>query len=166
MIGGVVWIRRLSRKSDKRRGRTRWRQCRTVDVGRQKRIHTTAKGSSRTDEGGGQASQHVRAIKSERLGTEIRRPGGIEYVHAHIISVGPDAQFGIVEKVGAEMKAVAVVCAGSISGGGNGDALVGNWAAGRAGELADDPAISQVIVEHNGIATAAGLADTTKASPD
>src|SRR5437660_9888977 len=156
----------VTRRSDERRGRTRWRQCRAVDVGGQTRIHTTAKGCSRTDEGGGQASQHVRAIKSERLGTEIRRPGGIEYVHAHIISVGPDAQFGIVEKVGAEMKAVAVVCAGSISGGGNGDALVGHWAAGRAGELADDAAISQVIVEHNGNATAAGLADTSKASPD
>src|SRR5206468_12100769 len=85
---------------------------------------------------------------------------------SHIISVGPDAQLGIVKKVGAEMKAVAVVCAGSISGGGNGNALVGNWAAGRAGELGDDPAIGQVIVEHDRIATAAGLADTTKASPD
>src|SRR5204863_505375 len=83
-------------------------------------IHTAAQRSGRADEGGGQTSQHFRAIKSECLGTEIRRPGGVEYVHAHIISVGPDAQLGIVKKVGAEMKAVAVVCAGSISGGGNG----------------------------------------------
>src|SRR5439155_5630174 len=44
--------------------------------------------------------------------------------------------------------------------------LDGNWAAGRDGELPAGPAISQVSVEQSGIATAAGLADTTKASPD
>jgi hypothetical protein len=72
----------------------------------------------------------------------------------------------IIEKVGAEVKTVAVICAGGIGGGGNGDALVGNRAAGRASELADNPAIGQVIVEHDWIATPAGLADTAKASPD
>ncbi len=72
----------------------------------------------------------------------------------------------IIEKVGAEMKAVTVVCAGGIGRGGNGNALVSDRTAGCASELADDPAISQVIVEHDWIATSAGLADATKASPD
>ena len=56
----------------------------------------------------------------------------------------------IIEKVGAEVKAIAIVSAGGIRGSRDGDALVG-WDP-RTGELADEPAVGDMVVEHDGVA--------------
>ena len=61
------------------------------------------------------------------------------------------------------MEAVAVVAAGRIAGGRDRDALVGRDA--RAGELADDPAVGDLVIEHHRVAGAAVLADAAKAAP-
>ena len=63
------------------------------------------------------------------------------------------------------MKAVAIVGAGGIARRGNGHALVRHGRT-AAGELGDDPAIGQVIVEHDRVAGAAGLANPAKTSPE
>ena len=70
----------------------------------------------------------------------------------------------VIEKVAAEMKGITIVGPGSIRAGRDGDALV-RWN-GRPGELANQPAIGDVIVKDDGIAVAIALADATKAGPD
>ena len=64
------------------------------------------------------------------------------------------------------MKAISIIGAGGIARGGNRNALIGDRRApGRAGELADHPAIGQLIVKHDGIAEAASLACAAEAAP-
>src|ERR1700741_611312 len=62
------------------------------------------------------------------------------------------------------MKAVAVVSAGSVAGGGYCDALV-RWNRG-AGKLADHPAVGKLIGEYNRVAIAGGFAGTIKTTPE
>ncbi|PZR75012.1 MAG: hypothetical protein DLM73_06450 [Chthoniobacterales bacterium] len=112
------------------------------------------------------AGQHFCAIESESLRTEIGSTRGVEYVHAHVIGVRPDTDVRVVKKVGAEVKAVTVVSAGGVGRGRDGDALIGDRPARNAGELADQPAVGQVIVEHDWIAMSAGFTDAAKAGPD
>src|SRR5471030_1631184 len=71
----------------------------------------------------------------------------------------------IVEKIGAEVKAIAIVGAGGIRGSRDGYALVG-WDSPRAGELADEPALGEMVIEHDRIAEGTGRADTAKGCPD
>ena len=60
------------------------------------------------------------------------------------------------------MKAIAIVSAGGIAGGRDSYAFIGNA---TAGELADEPAVGDMVVEHDGVATAAG-ANAAEAGPD
>src|SRR5438128_9672810 len=69
----------------------------------------------------------------------------------------------IIEKVGAEEKGIAKVTAGSIRRSRDCDTL-GGW--GRTGELGDDPAVGEMVVEYDRVATAISLADTAEAGPD
>ena len=85
------------------------------------------------------------------MGTKKRGPAGIEHVHRHVVAIGPDAEMGIIEKVGAEVKAIAIVSAGGTRGRGDGDAFVGRDPR-RAGKLADKPAIGDLIVKDDRIA--------------
>ncbi len=62
------------------------------------------------------------------------------------------------------MKAVAVIAAGRVGRGGDGDALV-RYERG-AGELADEPAVGDLIVEHDRVAVAGELAKSAEAGPD
>ena len=62
------------------------------------------------------------------------------------------------------MKGIAIVSAGGIRGSRDGDALVG-WDR-RAGELADEPAVGEMVVEDDRVAPASGLADAAEAGPD
>ncbi|PYK05167.1 MAG: hypothetical protein DME66_07795 [Verrucomicrobia bacterium] len=65
------------------------------------------------------------------------------------------------------MKAIACISAGGVCRGRNGDAFVGDRsAAGGAGKLSYHPAVCEVIIEHDWIAAATGLAGATKARPD
>ncbi len=61
------------------------------------------------------------------------------------------------------MEAVAIPGARGIARGGDRDAFVGRDAG--AGKLADDPAIRDLVVKHDWIAEARGLADAAKARP-
>src|SRR5215813_408 len=62
------------------------------------------------------------------------------------------------------MKVITEVGACGITGGGDGHALVSGHA--RAGELADDPAISELIVEHDRVAAARRLTNSAEALPN
>ena len=57
----------------------------------------------------------------------------------------------IIEKVGAEMKAITIVGAGRIRGSRDGDAFVG-WKSFRTRELADEPAVGDMVVEDDRVA--------------
>src|SRR5437762_1352387 len=70
----------------------------------------------------------------------------------------------IIEKVGAEVKTIAIVRAGGIRGSRDGDALISRDR--HPGELADEPAVGKMVVEHDRIATAIALADAAEAGPD
>ena len=65
------------------------------------------------------------------------------------------------------MKIEPVPSAGGVAGLRNGDTLVlGNTGASRCGELADDPAVGELIVDDYRIAVAAILAGAAKAGPN
>src|SRR5882724_8163823 len=81
------------------RGAQRWRN-QAVEVRRQVNLLAGPSGYSRTDEGGGQAGEHLRPVKGERLWAEEGRARGVEYMHAHVIGIGPHAYMGIIEEVG------------------------------------------------------------------
>ena len=64
------------------------------------------------------------------------------------------------------MKAIPIIGAGGIARGGNRHAFISDRrASGRAGELADHPAIGQLIIKHDRIAKAASLAGTAEPAP-
>ena len=69
----------------------------------------------------------------------------------------------VIEKVAAKVKAIAIVSAGGIAGRRDSYALIGNAS---TGELADHPAVSDMIVEDYWIAMATTLANTAKAGPN
>src|SRR5437868_1813007 len=62
------------------------------------------------------------------------------------------------------MKAVAVVGAGGIVGGGHGNALIGRHAGTR--ELADNPAVVELVIEYHRVAITIGLAHPAKTAPN
>jgi hypothetical protein len=153
-----------ARKGDERIGGADRRSHRTVEVaGQEGRLRPSSR-DSWSDKSGGQAGEHSRAVKGEGLWPEKDGASRVEHVHGHVVAVGPDAEMRIIKKVGAEVKGIAIVSAGGIRGGGDGDALVG-WGP-RTGELADKPAVGDMVVEHDGVAIAISLADTAEAGPD
>src|SRR5688572_23693195 len=157
-------IRSTARPFDKHRGRARWRQSRSIEIGRKIRLFEWSIGDTGRDESRRQSREHLRAIESERLWSKIRRRERVEHVHAHVIAVGPNAQVRIVEEVGTEMKVVTMIRAGGVASGRDGDALVSRN--GNAGELRDDPAIGELIVKHDRISTVIELTNTAEALPD
>ena len=68
----------------------------------------------------------------------------------------------IVKKVRAEMKAIAIVCAGGIGGRRDGDTLVGSAYRPWPGKLGDDPAVRDMVIEDDRVAAAAVLAAPPK----
>src|SRR5438105_7125604 len=62
------------------------------------------------------------------------------------------------------MEAVAVIRAGGIVAGRYRDTFVGRIA--RARKLADEPAVGKLVVKHDGVTVAVGLADSAEAIPD
>src|ERR1700681_4080138 len=109
MIGRVIRIGSLPGESHERVRRTRWRQSWPIQISGQKGIDRAAERSDRADESSRCTGQHLRAIESKRLRSKIRSAGGVEDVHAHVVTVGPDTQVGIIKKVTPKVKAVAVV---------------------------------------------------------
>ena len=87
-----------------------------------------------------------------------------ELVGGHIIPVRPDPQLRIIIHYSiAVKKLIAIPGAGWIWALADGDTFV-VWLG--YGELADHPAVGQVIVHHDRIAVVAGFASATKALPD
>src|SRR5205085_7045815 len=69
----------------------------------------------------------------------------------------------VIVKIAAKMKAITIVSAGGIAGGRDSYALIGNAS---TGELADHPAIGNMVVEDYRIAVATTQADAGEASPN
>src|SRR5439155_14967528 len=116
-----------------------------------------------TDEGSWLARQHLCAVKSKRLRPEKRRARRIENVHAHVISIRPDAEMWIIEEVRTEMKIIAAVRPGCVAGGRYRDTLIRRNADAR--KLSNDPAAGKLVIKHNRISAAVVLTDTTKTIP-
>src|SRR5712691_698978 len=141
------------------------RRRRAVQVGGQIGVLGGSAGDAGADEGGRVAGQHRRAVEGEWLRAEEGRARRVEYVRAHVVSVGPDGEVRIVEEVVTHVKTIAVIGAAGIARGRDGDALVRHsYAVVR--ELADDPAVGELVIEHDGIAVTGGFARTAKAGPD
>src|SRR6478736_49404 len=75
------------------------RQSRAIEVRWEERRDGAAKWSNRAYKGSRAARQHRRAIEGKRLRAEVGRARRIEHVHAHVISVGPNAKVRVVEEV-------------------------------------------------------------------
>jgi len=153
-----------ARERDKRIGGAGSGKDRTVEVARQEGRFGSSSGYSRGDKSSRQTGEHFRAVKGEGLGPEKGGARGVEHVHGHVVAVGPDAEMRIIEKVGAQVKGITIVSAGGIRGSRDGDALVGRNRC--AGELADEPAVGDMVVEDDGVAVAIALADAAEAGPD
>ena len=163
VIGRVLVAAREAEESVRRTG---GRQGEAVEVRRQEGRHRATERTDRADEGGRSASQHRGAIEGEGLRAKVGRAGGVEHVHTHVVGVGPDGEVRIIEEIRPEVKAIPIIGAGGIARGGNRNALVSDRrASGRTGELADHPAISQLIVKNDGITEAAGLAGAAEPAP-
>ncbi len=113
--------------------------------------------------GGRAAGQHGGPVENAQLGTQEGVAGPVEHVHGQVVAVGPDAELGVIgEAVLGE--GVAVVGAGGVAAGGDGQAdEVGE---GRGdGELGDDPAVGQAVVEDGGVAVVVAVACPAEAGP-
>ena len=114
MIGRVIWIGGLTGKSYESVRRACWRQGRPVKICWQKRIDRSTERSDRTNKGSGLARQHLCAVKGERLRTKITRACRVEDVHAHVISIGPNAQVRVIKEIRPKVKSVTVITARGI----------------------------------------------------
>src|SRR5260370_19356934 len=138
-----------------------------MEVGGQERVNGAAEWSGRADKRRRQVGEHVGTIKRESGRAEVGRAGGVNHVHTHVITVGPDTQLRIVKEVRAEVKAIASIGAGGVCRRGNGDAFVGDRSAAcGAGKLRHQPAVRDVIIEQDWIAGAAVLACAAKSVPN
>jgi len=164
-------------KSDLVGAASRKRDIGIADAGRRENCPVEVAGQERRlarptrdpwrNKSSGHAGEHFRAIKRKGLRTEKGGASRVENVHGHVVAVGPDAEMGIVKKVGTHVKAVAIVGAGGVGGRRDGDALIGDRGAARsARKLGDDPAVRDVIIEHDRVAKAAVLAGAAEAGPD
>src|SRR5204863_1237767 len=132
-----------------------------------KRVNGAAEWSARADKCRRQVGEHLGTIKRKSLRAEVERAGGVKHVHTHVITVGPDTQLRIVKEVQAKVKAIASIGAGGVCRRGNGDAFVGDRSgACEAGKLRDQPAVRDVIVEHDWVAGATELAGPAETAPN
>ena len=104
------------------------------------------------------------AVERERLRAEESRSGGIEHIVAHVIAVRPHAEMRIIEEVRSKVKGVTIVATGGVAGGRDRDTFVGRYA--RAGKLADEPAVGELIVQHDRVTVAVALTNAAEATPD
>ena len=112
----------------------RWR-INTINIGWQESLFTgAANNPPRLRCGSRIAYQHLDPIKHKRLRPEEGCASGIKNVRGHVIAVRPDTQLRIIEKIGSEIKAIAVPGSSRVPGLRHGDALR-HWNA-STGELA------------------------------
>ena len=114
--------------------------------------------------GGSGAGQHLGTIVGAGLGAG-KVTGRVKEVEGGVVGVGPDADLGVVVEV-ALRKGVAVVGAGRVRGLGDGDALFegGGGSVGVGdGELGDDPAGGDLVIEGAWIAVVVCFAQAAEA---
>src|SRR5258705_5779909 len=144
-----------TRKLHERRRRSYWWQDGAVEISGEVNLLKWAAGDSGGDKSSRQTCEHLGAVKGEWLWAQEGGARRVEHVHAHVISIGPDTKVGIVEKIRAKVKAVAVVTARGITGCGNCHALI-SWYTCSC-ELADDPTVRNLVIEHNGVPVSCGF---------
>jgi hypothetical protein len=142
------------------------RRRRAVEVGRQVGVLQLAARDPRRDEARRGAGQHRRPVERERLRAQVALSLSVEHVGAHVVRVRPHPELRVVDEVLSEVEPVAVVGAARVAGTRDGDALVGDDARGVvAGELRDDPAVGQLVVEHYRVAVPVELAQAAEPAP-
>ena len=102
------------------------------------------------DRAGRRAGRHRGAV--ERAGLRARELVAGKDIDRVVVSVRPDPEFRIVREVGAVVELVAVVRAGRVRAGRHRDALRGVGERLVELELADQPAVGEVVVQHHRIA--------------
>ena len=112
----------------------------------------------------GAPGEHGRAVESADLRAG-ERGAVVEDVVRLVVPVRPDTELGVVgERDVSVVERVAVVRAGGIARGRDGDALQVRRR--RNGELADDPAVGEPVVLDRGVAVVICLAPTAEAAPE
>ena len=115
-----------------------------------------------------------RGCASEHAGA-VEGPGGrpceavpAEVVGRHVVGVGPEPELGVIGEI-ATRERVAEVAAGGVARGRHRDAVeVGDRGAVRArdGELVDDPAIGELVVDDARVAVVVCLAESAEAGEE
>ena len=113
------------------------------------------------DLGGRLSRQHGAAVVGAGVGADEGVP--VEHVESFVVSVGPHAHLRIVIEVGV-LERVAIKGSSSVGSCRDRDAL--QVRRGGDGELAEDPALRDFVVEDDRIAVIIGLASTAKAGPE
>src|SRR5439155_25719202 len=107
------------------------------------------------------AGEHLHPVEDDGVQAATREPS----LRAHVVPVRPDADLRIVVSEG-EGEVVEEPAAGDrIARLRDRDTLMRRWRreAGRVGELADQPAIGEIVVDDNRIAVVSGRARPGKA---
>ena len=108
------------------------------------------------------SGQHGGAVVGASIGPYKRGAAG-KHVKGYVVSIGPHRHLRVVVEV-AVLERIAIVGSSCVRGSRDRDAL--QVRRGGNGELAEDPALSQLVVDHDGVAVIVGLAAAAKSGPD
>ena len=142
--------------------RARRREARSIERGREQAAIRGARLEKLLRRG--LPREHLRSV--ERRDARARERAAVrEEVHGEVVGIGPDRELRVIGEVhGAVAERVAVVGAGRVTGGRDGDAHEVRRR--RHRELADDPAIGDAVVDDCWVAVVVRLAAATEPGPD
>ncbi len=136
-----------------------------IHVGRQQTTYRCVQGLREADLCRRQTAQHGSAVISAGLGAQKKVAVRVKHVEGFVVSIGPDAHLRVVieRRIG---ESVTVIGSGGIGAGGNRHALEEPWSRTEDDELRKNPAVGQLVVEHNRIAVIVRFARAAEALPE
>src|SRR4030095_12270079 len=154
------------RKENVRVRCARWRKRRAIQVGWQHRRVSRAEPWHQDHFRSRVSCDHLRAIESVGLRTEVGGTRRVEHVHAHVISVWPNSEmWGVIESRTPDRCQVVIIPGVAPSGVArcrNRDALVSQ----SASKLTDQPTIGDLVIQHDRITLTGGLSAAAETGPD
>ena len=165
-IGGVAQPGRIIPFDEDAR-RARGRRV-AVQVGRQ---HTAIVQRDRADihidhRGRRITQQHFVALEGHHAGAGPAEGRRVKLIDAHVVGVGPDAELRIVVHQGVAVEVIVQIpAARRVSGLGYGNTLMELRGAEVQRELAVNPALGQVVEQHDGVAIVVGLTNAAETRP-